>query len=187
MFSFHIVLNFSELLMRQATPCCLWTSCYFSSLTSATQNLPPWCKREVGAQSLDATTFAHLPTNLWTLDFVPQAQINSANASHNLWIISCMLIFWGMCTFWCWQYKVYSVLSLELSRFWQIYVRTDGHYRLKADKRQFRALLTHLHKLSAVQLGAECNSDYSFFIAAYFLLSKEPAVQSNKWLLLPRM
>ena len=41
--------------------------------------------------------------------------------------------------------------------------------------------------LPAVQHCAECNSDYSFFIAAYFLLSKEPAVQSNKWLLLPRM
>lgn len=85
------------------------------------------------------------------------------------------------------QCKVYSVLSLELRRFWQIYVRTDGHYGLKADKRQFRALLTHLHKLAAVRHCAECNSDYSFFIAAYFLLSKAPAVHSNKWLPLPGM
>lgn len=121
------------------------------------------------------------------LHWGPWSHINSITIFYNHWIISHATISLPMCTFQCWQYKVYSVLSLELSRFWQIYGRTDGHYGLKADKRQFRALLTHLHKLSAVQHCAECNSDYSFFIAAYFLLSKEPAVHSNKWLPLPRM
>lgn len=117
----------------------------------------------------------------------PWSHINGITIFCNHWIISQAPISPPLCTFGGWQYKVYSVYSLELSRFWQIYGRTDGHYRLKADKRQFRALLTHLHKLSALQRCAECNSDYSFFIAAYFLLSKEPAVHSNKWLPLPRM
>lgn len=160
---------------------------YDFSNSSSIRHAVPCSGRANTSQFLHITAFAPLPTHRRTLNFIPAAHIHSANASHHLRIISCVLIFWGMCTFWCWQYKVYSMLSLELGRFWQIYVRTDGHYRLKADKRQFRTLLTHLHKLSAVQHCAECNSDYSFFIAAYFLLSKEPAVQSNKWLLLPRM
>lgn len=117
----------------------------------------------------------------------PWSHINGITIFYNHWIISHAPSSPQCVQLRRWQYKVYSVLSLELSRFWQIYGRTDGHYRLKADKRQFRALLTHLHKLSAVQRCAECNSDYSFFIAAYFLLSKEPAVHSNKWLPLPRM
>lgn len=163
--------------MGQGTPRCSWTN-----WISRTPSLLPRFFFPCGRTTVNTNSFMPLPLLMFALiaglaisSHKPEPTVLMPPITSGLF--PACWFFWGMCTFWCWQYKVYSVLSLELSRFWQICVRTDGHYRLKADKRQFRALLTtHLHKLSAVQHCAECNSDYSFFIAAYFLLSKEPAV-----------